>query len=285
MAVRPHRDIWVTFLFIFSVYQLASLKQEQGWRRFLLIGLAAGVVAWMRSTVVPFVFFLVVLLFVLQPWKIAVRYSFVLLAGFALIFSSLIVRNYVVFDRLMATRGAFWHSFWAGVGQMPNPYGLREDDEEIAKFASRLDSTVQFETEGYERALKEEALSFVSRDPVWYVASVAKRATVFVFPKIGRAVFFRETQHVSGMLNKSLSTAVLLVVDGILGGLFLFGIWLTRKRWKELLVVMLPFLYTLFTLAPFYVAGRNIANVYFVVLMLAAVSLAYVWERYVYRGS
>jgi hypothetical protein len=103
---------------------------------------------------------------------------------------------------------------------------------------------------------------------------------VFVFPKIGRAVFFRETQHVSGMLNKSLSITVLLVVDGILGGLFLLGIWLTRKRWKELLVVMFPYLYTLLTLAPFYVAGRNIANVYFVVLMFASVSLTYFWGLY-----
>jgi cation transport ATPase len=165
---------------------------------------------------------------------------------------------------------------------MPNPYGLREDDEEVAKFASRLDSTVQFETERYEQVLKKEALSFVSRDPLWYVTSVAKRATVVVFPKIGRAVFFQETlpQHVSGTLNKSLGTALLLVVDGMLGGLFLFGIWLRRKRWKELLVVMFPYLYTLLTLAPFYVAGRNIANVYFVVLMLAAVSLAYFWSLY-----
>ena len=103
-----------------------------------------------------------------------------------------------------------------------------------------------------------------------------------VFPKIGRAVFFQETQpqHISGTLNKSLGTALLLVVDGTLGGLFLFGIWLMRKRWKELLVVMFPYLYTLLTLAPFYVAGRNIANVYFVVLMLAAVSLAYFWSLY-----
>jgi hypothetical protein len=43
---------------------------------------------------------------------------------------------------------------------------------------------------------------------------------------------------------------------------------------------MFPYLYTLLTLAPFYVAGRNIANVYFVVLMLAAVSLAHFWSLY-----
>jgi len=282
MAVRPHRDIWVTFLFIVTVYQLVSMQERPAWWRLLLIGVSAGVVAWMRSTVVPFVLFAAVFLFLLRPWREATRYSLILLTGFALVFSSLIVRNYIVFDKFMATRGAFWHSFWAGVGQMPNPYGLREDDEEVTKFASRLDSTVQFETERYEQALKKEALSFVSRDPLWYVASVAKRATVVVFPKIGRAVFFQETlpQHVSGTLNKSLSTALLLVVDGTLGGLFLFGIWLRRKRWKELLVVMFPYLYTLLTLAPFYVAGRNIANVYFVVLMLAAVSLAHFWSLY-----
>ncbi len=112
LAVRPHRDIWVTFLFIVTVYQLIAISSAPNkWWRILGIGVATGVVAWMRSTVLLFVILMVPLLFVTKPWKDALRYSFLLLVGFVLTFSPLVIRNYVVFNKFMATRGVFWHSF------------------------------------------------------------------------------------------------------------------------------------------------------------------------------
>jgi hypothetical protein len=73
---------------------------------------------------------------------------------------------------------------------------------------------------------------------------------------------------------------VLLVADGIFAGLFLAGIWIARKRWRELLPLCYPYVYTLATLAPFYLVGRNIMNVYFVVLILGASALIHFWDRY-----
>lgn len=282
LAVRPHRDIWVTFLFIFTVYQLVSLTHgRKALWQMLAIGVATGLVAWMRSTVLLFVVLMLPLLFVMKPRKEAVRHSVLLLTGFVLTFSPLIIRNYVVFNKFMATRGVFWHSFWAGVGQTPNPYNLRDDDETIVRFAQSLDSTAQLGTNHYEHVLKLEALTFIREHPFWYAGSVVKRAAVFVFPKIGRELFFQPQlpQHVTGTLNLSFGKVVLLLVDGLLSGLFLAGIWISRVRWRELLVIGYPYVYTLVTLAPFYLAGRNIMNVYFVALLLASVSLVHFWER------
>ncbi len=283
LAVRPHRDIWVTFLFIVTVYQLTSIgPAPKKWWRILAIGVATGVVAWMRSTVLLFVILMVPLLFATRPTKEALRCCLLLLIGFVLTFSPLVIRNYVVFDKFMATRGVFWHSFWAGVGQMPNPYGVRDDDETVIRFARSLDSTARYETDHYEQVLKREAFTFVGTHPFLYAGSVLKRGAVFVFPKIGRELFFQPQlpQHVSGTLNLSFGKIVLMMIDGLFTGSFLAGIWLTRKRWRDLIIVCYPYLYTLLTLAPFYLVGRNIMNVYFVVLILGSVTLAHIWERF-----
>jgi len=283
LVVRPHRDIWVTFLFIFTVFQLIALHDSRKpWAQILSIGIATGIVAWMRSTVLLYVILMVPLLFIVRRKNEAIRLSVILLTGFAITFSPLIVRNYLVFDKFMATRGVFWHSFWAGVGQMPNPQNLQDDDETVVRFAQSLDSTAQYETDHYEQVLKAEAFRFVREHPLWYAGSIVRRAAVFVAPKIGREIFFQPLlpKHVSGTLNRSFSKIVLLIVDALLTVLFLAGIWLTRKRWKDLLLVGYPYLYTLATLAPFYLVGRNIMNVYFVVLILASVSLSRLWDRF-----
>ena len=282
LAVRPHRDVWVTFLYIFTVFELTSPSTiGSSWRRAILIGIATGIVAWMRSTVLLFALLMVPLLFFTRPTKEAFRFSGLLLVGFILTFSPLVVRNYFVFDKFMATRGVFWHSFWAGVGQTPNPYNVRDDDETIIRFARTLDSTARYETDRYEQVLKREAVTLIKDHTLWYVGSVAKRSAVFVFPKIGRELFFRPQlpQHISGTMNVSFGKTFLLVVDGILTGLFFAGIWITRKRWKDLLVICYPYYYTLVSLAPFYLTGRNIMNVYFVVLLLASVAIAHFWSR------
>lgn len=72
---------------------------------------------------------------------------------------------------------------------------------------------------------------------------------------------------------------LLIIGDGIFTGLFLFGVWLTRKRWKNLLPIYYPYSYTLVTLAPFYLNGRNFVDVYFAVLLLASFAVVRFWER------
>jgi 4-amino-4-deoxy-L-arabinose transferase-like glycosyltransferase len=281
LVVRPHRDIWVTYLFISSAYLLVSMTDgKKAIWRMLFIGIATGIVAWMRSTVLLFVVLMVPLLFLTRPWREATRFSLMLVAGFVLTFSPLIVRNYVVFDKFMATRGAFWHSFWAGVGQTPNPFNVRDDDETIVRFARSLDSTATLGTDHYEEVLKAEARVLVEEHPFWYVGSVIKRGIVFVFPKIGREIFFQPQlpQHVTGTMNLSFGKVILLILDGLLTGLFLAGIWLTRNDWKNLLTLSYPYLYTLISLAPFYLAGRNIMNVYFVVLLFASAAIVHFWS-------
>jgi hypothetical protein len=235
----------------------------------------------MRSTVLLFVVLMPIPLLLTRPKRDAFSFTLALAAGFLLAFSPLIVRNYVVFDKFMATRGAFWHSFWGGVGQMPNPFNLREDDEMIVRFAQSIDSTARLDTDHYEQVLKHKALTFVREHPFLYAGSVVKRGLVFVFPKIGRELFFQPQapQNITGTLNLSFGKIVVLVADGLFTAAFLAGLWISRKRWREILIVCYPYCYTLVTLAPFYLVGRNIMNVYFVVLIMGSSAVVYFWDR------
>jgi hypothetical protein len=158
---------------------------------------------------------------------------------------------------------------------------MREDDMAVAAFAFRTDPSVQYETEGYERLLKQQAFEFVREHPTWYITSVVRRATLFVFPRIGRALFFQPTpeEQQAGFVNHSVGRGIMLAADLLLGLLFLAGIWLFRARWALLMALGIPYLFTLCTLAPFYVTGRNIANIYYVILLVAAAAAAYIFER------
>lgn len=277
LVVRPHRDVWVSFAYILSVVLLMRWNRDErgGWKWIVMLGVMFGLVAWMRSTVVAYVVFCAILMIVLKRrWKTAAQAA--LLGGvFLLLMTPLVVRNYEAFGRVMLTRGAVWHSFWAGVGQFSNPYGLADDDAVVIRYFEAKDTSVQYGTEGYERFLRQEAMKLFREHPWWYAGMVVRRAAVILAPKIGRELFFQTSQGtVTGILNQRLSRWLLFTADLVFVAGFLAGIWITRLRGREVLIILLPWLYTFLTLAPFYVVGRNILNSYVVVLVFASAAFA-----------
>ncbi len=289
LAVRPHRDIWVTFAYIISVVVLLKISKTANRRSETLfaiaLGLLIGCTAWMRSTIVAYGIACALALFILKPPVRALKLSAVLFATFALIMAPLLKRNFDAYGQIRITRGAVWHSFWAGVGQFRNPLGMIEDDQYVSAYFHRLDSTAVYGTPRYEVVLRQQAMKFIDEHPVWYGGTILERAGVILAPKIGRELFFQKTSIRSdtGILNQRVSILLLLGADGIMVvGLF-WGIWLARARIKILLVLTLPLLYTLATLSPFYVVGRNIMNVYFVTLIFVSMSFVWLGERIVGR--
>ncbi len=277
LVVRPHRDVWVTFAYILSVAVLLYLLRTSHKRwvgPVILIAVSAGAVAWMRSTIVLYGVACAGAFFLVRPKGEALRMGAFLGLVLLLMLAPLVKRNYDTFGKLMITRGAVWHSYWAGIGQFPNPYGITEDDQHIAEYFRKKDSTAVYGTDAYERVLKERAWEILKNKPLWYGSTVLRRAAVIILPKIGRAIFFQSSnrEETTGLHNQTLAGWVLLLIDGILAGGLFYGVWVFRHSWKILLLLGLPLLYTIVTLAPMYVVGRNILNVYFVTLLVAAAS-------------
>lgn len=285
LAVRPHRDAWVTFAYIVSVYILLKMLENEHRKKDLqaVVGLALilAATAWMRSTIVAYVGVCALAFFLLRPFRKALLLSAVLISLFFVILSPLALRNYELFGRLMITRGAVWHSFWAGVGQFPNPYGMKENDEYIAQYFEERHPGIRYGRPEYEEALKGEAMKFLRDHPVWYAGTILKRALVILAPKIGRALFFQPSSDkpTTGLLNAGFQEWVLMIIDGLFFVGMLGGVWLSRRKGKMILPVALPLLYTLATLSPFYVVGRNIMNAYFVTLLFSSVTTFWVLEH------
>jgi hypothetical protein len=285
LVVRPHRDVWVTFAYILSVAVMLKISRTENKRSeiFLAIGLGLliGCTAWMRSTIVAYGIACALSFFILRSPGRAFKLCAILLTTFVLIMAPLVKRNYDAFGQIMITRGAFWHSFWAGVGQFDNPLGMIENDHFVSAYFQRLDSTAVYGTPRYEQVLRQEAMRFIAEHPFWYAGTIVGRAGVILAPKIGRELFFQSTSIRSdtGILNQKVSILPLLAVDGLMAAGLLMGLWLSRREKKTLLIVALPLLYTLATLSPFYVVGRNIMNVYFVTILFASVSAIWLWER------
>ncbi|MFZ1080501.1 MAG: glycosyltransferase family 39 protein [Candidatus Kryptoniota bacterium] len=288
MTIRPYRDVWVTYLFVVSIWYMLTMKRSSSkpWKLYFetaSVGLFAATVCWMRSTVLIYPLALAGGLFLITQKRQWWRFSAVLLIVFVIAYAPFVYRSNETFGKPMATRGAFWHSFWGGIGQFKNPYGVVEDDKKIFDFAKSIDPQVEFDTPEYEQVLKKKAFELLRDHPLFYVATVVRRAVVIAFPRFGRALLMQKTPQVEriGALNQvgHLGETALMLVDFGIGALFVVGVWIQKKKVESLVIVVLPFLYTLVTLAPFYVTGRNIANSYCSEIIVASVGLVFVAEK------
>lgn len=288
MAIRPYRDAWVSFLFIASLLYLFSIKRDDvAFSRKIVfticMGVFTAVVCWMRSTVLLYTIALVAGMYFLVPRRQWVQLSMVLILAFGVVYTPFVLRSQKDFDKPMATRGAFWHSFWGGIGQFPNPYGVVEDDVKIYEFGKSLDSTITFNSDSYERVLKKKAMEMLREHPFFYVTTIIRRAVVITFPRLGRELFVQEQlgKIRTGAINQTGTAGkwLFIVIDACLGTLFLYGMWLHRSKFSTLAILLIPFLYTLATLSPFYVTGRNIANAYCSEIVLASVGFVFLVQQ------
>lgn len=288
MTIRPYRDVWVTYLFVTSLWYMLEMKRSGGrpWKKYLItmgVGLLAAAVCWMRSTVLLYPIALVGGLLFFSPKKEWWKISVTLLVIFAIAYAPFLYRSNEDFGKPMATRGAFWHSFWGGIGQFKNPYGVVENDQKIFEFAKSIDPQIQFDSPEYEQVLKKEAFELFRDHPFFYMTTVLRRGIVIAFPRIGRALLMRAPPQAEqiGALNRLgyFGEIALMLVDLGIGALFILGMWIKRKELSTLVVVVLPFLYTLVTLAPFYVTGRNIANSYCSEIIFASLGFMFVIQR------
>jgi hypothetical protein len=288
MAIRPYRDAWVSFLFIVSLLYLFSIKKnETPFSRKILLTICMGVfiavVCWMRSTVLLYTIALVAGMYFLIPKRQWVQLSMVLILAFGAVYAPFILRSQKDFDKPMATRGAFWHSFWGGIGQFPNPYGVVEDDVKIYEFGKSLDSTITFNSDSYEQVLKKKAMELLREHPFFYATTIVRRGAVVIFPRLGREVFFQRqlNEGKTGAMNQTGAAGkwLLIVIDGCLGALFLYGVWLKRSEFSTLAILIIPFVYTIATLSPFYVTGRNIANAYCSEIIFASAGLVFIVQH------
>lgn len=265
----PHFCVLINFIGI----AIALKKQKPGFILFLT-GILTGIPIWSRSitSILPFYIFIFLLLYwrlkdKVKYKKIGINIALYLLAVI-ISMASLSVYRHELTGSYRPTRSTFWHSFWAGVVQFSNPYGLeckdKVNDTVIWEFGQKLNGELKKYTLGemydnpdspYEQTLKAEAFRFLSEHPHLFIRNFVHRSVIIISPVLYRT---------GGMIPKSLAPYVLPI------GIALLIIWslgmcnLFRHSRPVFWLTVTIYSYFFSTIGCFYVVGRAILPLLFI---------------------
>ena len=220
--------------------------------------------------------------------------------------------NVIIRGESSPFRSSLAHSFWAGIGQYENPYGVIEDDGSIVAFYNR--ETGRNVTDGhgleYNSWLIRRAIEFVKEYPALYASMAARRALLILVPNFplvspvaDYASFVREPAELARIAQRNVikrehgrvsPTALRLLwqVDPdfviSLGVRFIlliampFGliaciVFSANRRLTVLAAV--PLAYTVISFAPFYVTGPLVVSGYVAIIPLVAAGWYLSWQR------
>lgn len=267
-------DFWPQFCVLVNFIGIAiTLQKQKPGFILVLTGILTGITIWSRSitSILPFY----ISIFLVLYWRLQDKQKYseigirIALYLFIVIISmvSLSFYRFEQTGSYRPTRSTFWHSFWAGVGQFSNPYGLEfkdiASDRVIWEFGQKLNSELeQYTLEEmnndpgslYEETLKTEAFRFLREHPQIFIRNFFYRTAILISPALYRT---------GRMIPKSLAPYLLPI------GIALLIVWplgmlnlLKHSRSVFWLTVTIYF-YFFSTIGCFYVVGRAILPILF----------------------
>jgi len=290
-ALVPHYDVFVTFYYISLVYLLLKERQTTPFRKSLLLMLAVGLlsayISWIRSTVAFLPFVVALYLVVDKRRSVSFIKSAVLLVTFAAAFAvPKAAYNYQHFRRIDIVRGCKWWNIYTGLGQFANPFGLVGTDGDVVRYVSSVDPSIRLGPPGvldYRRAdelVRPHVLHLIKEHPVWYVTTCIKRAALVVFP----GFYFDDRFAQKSTADRDWFSSILpwlsivwrILILGLAAWslLFLVGAVMGLRRDAGMyLVVLLPFIYSVVSIAPMFLQHRSLTNVYFIQFFFALLAI------------
>lgn len=195
-------DFWPQFgVMVLFTGALWLLWQHKSGAFHALVGVAGGIVLWFRELAL-FLPFFVAAFFVWHdtrtpPWRPreSMRKVALFLLPVVLCMGGLSLYRLELTGSSRPTRSTFWHTFFAGVGQFSNPYGVENNDLSVWEFGKRLDPDLASSTLGemyqlpdspYEQALKREAKVFLATHPWLFLRNMVYRWGIMVSPLLYR---------------------------------------------------------------------------------------------------
>lgn len=301
LATIPEYNVWVTFAFVMFTWLLFRFNEAYDHESYFSVFLIAAAIfligcigTQMRSVVVlaPLGmagWYWIGLCVQRQTIRITFRnwqeIAALMLIGISVIIGSTIV-NGVIRGEASPVRSTFGHSFWAGVGQFENPFGVKDSDASIAQYYSSktgIEDTGDTGGIEYNKWLAKQGIEFIKNDTVLYLSMVARRGLMILFPNMPFTVVADlpayglqdvEIEHVKtrkalqaqyGRLSvhtiSSLIRSDPVYIVGLLFRVFLLislpigvisFLVLSETRWLGILALF-PLGYVLVTLAPYYI--------------------------------
>jgi hypothetical protein len=268
-------DFWPQFtvLVLFAGVLALDRWRYKSWQ-FLLMGLLSSVAIWCRDITTPLPFFVAALLvYVLRTrermgWGKTVGKTVLFLGPVILSIALLAQYRYETTGSYRPTRSTFWHSFMAGVGQFPNPYGIVHNDRSVWEFAKKVDPILEGESlarmyqmpnSPYEILLEKIAFEFITEHTALFVRNALYRAAIIISPPLYRDGDF---------LPRNISH-LLFPLGFLLLPLWVLGmIYLRRSLPLVFLLSLVINIYFIAAFSWFYVVGRVVLPVMFINAMI-----------------
>jgi 4-amino-4-deoxy-L-arabinose transferase-like glycosyltransferase len=276
-ALMPFFTLLATYFFVIAVGKKSILF-------YVLAGLVCGIGSYFQTTIMLLPFALGSGLFIyrlkdMKFWKSlghAAMMTAVIITVVVLVISPWVVRNYNVTGHVMTTRGGLWQGIWEGFGEFSNPVGAVLNDEITYDQLIKEGYNVAYGTPEYDAVLRDKSIKAIKEHPLWWLSILARRTphTIIYWSELGITQYPRDSQgnilwnnpqedayssflvavksldlkEAWGIAWKSpyavfcsglgLLFAVLPVLFGVI------GIWLMRRKWKEIvLMAMVPIYY------------------------------------------
>lgn len=271
-------DFWPEFGVLVNFIGISLVLNTDKNKKYLFItGLLSGITIWFREVTVFLPFF--VLLFILfhfirnkkLTFKNAVSRSSLYIIPAIIFIVSLSAYRYMITDNFRPTRSTFWHSFFAGVLEFQNPYGIEplgESDYTIWHFANEVNPelknyTLQDMTKSpnniYEKTLKDESINFIRKYPHLFVRNIFYRIGIMISP------FFYEG---GDFIPKSLYR-YLHPLGFVFLLLWFLGLYYVFRRFRSLFFLSATIISYFFVMfSGFYVVGRVVLPFLFINIFL-----------------
>lgn len=263
-------DAWTSFASVGVVTFTLRFLRNGSAGSLWLTSITCGLGLWIRDYffVVPVLLLVILVAGRRLRWVQVIAYVVPIAVSVALLSWA---REASTGGSVQLTRGAHWHTFWAGVGQFPNAQGVVATDGSVAELAERLSGGKQFgglfhewDSE-YNGVLETAGRAFIREHPWILVRNALLRCLWLVVP--GAMPSF----HV---LSATAAKVIAFLVSALLTWLAILGF---RAVWAndgvEAMVIAVPWL-SLFPLTAFYIIAKVVALVLFVWLVFAGMAIS-----------
>lgn len=291
LAISAKYDIWISFYFILSVFLLLlDSEQKKNWVSIIImvgIALLSAFTSWVRSAMFLFPFFIVLYLLFIKRTKLQLIKIFILILIFSLTFIiPKLFYSYNNFGEFSLTRGTKWASFYAGLGQFKNKFGGDGTDSSFIEYCISVEpelaspnNSIIYNHIRYEEILKPRVKEIICEYPLWYIGTVIKRATIILFP----GFYYHQGGIFKYLPQSNLLLLLLQTILFIWSLLFLFGSYVgVRKYYWLYIALLLPYIYTIITISPYFVQGRAMSHIYFIQFIAGIECIWYIKQKFIH---
>jgi 4-amino-4-deoxy-L-arabinose transferase-like glycosyltransferase len=249
-------------------------------------------------------------------WKNAAtvaKMTALMMATLMIVLAPWIARNYVVSgDLYTGMRGELWQGIWEGFGEFDNPFGASLSDEIThQQIKQELGYDPGSFTPAAQAIFKEKVINAIKENPAWWVSTVLRRIPrTFIYfdqqelqsvPTADNVPWYSEKRWISfivgsefvsafknGVFSELIQSKPVVVL--YLSSMWFFtvvpvllsmvGIWVMRRSWRVLMLVLtLPLYFSVIHIFLFVSFHKTLLPGSLAYIILSAIALDYFYSR------